>query len=89
MSCTRIVDSVWERHLVCCTGIGVAPTDPDTLATYLAELADRPCVGKPNLTIPIAMEGETEIDMGALLEERDVHGGLQDSSGEEDNVGST
>ena len=52
----------------------MALRDPDSLAEYLAEMADRACVGNPNLPIPISEKGETEIDLSVLREDRDGPG---------------
>ena len=51
------------RHLVRCTEMGQAPTDPEALATYLAAMAERACVANPNLPVPVPVDGDQEIDL--------------------------
>ena len=62
--CSRCGQTDSYQHLVRCTDMGKAPTDPEALADYLAEMAERACVANPNLPIPVMQGGDQEIDRG-------------------------
>ena len=63
--------------------MGKAPTTPEVLADYLAEMAERACVANPNLLVPVIPSGDQEIDLG---ENVDADGGFGDAEIESSGV---
>ena len=81
--CGRCSQTDSFQNVIQCTGMGTAPTDPDALAGYLAELADRACVGNPNLPIPITAADDTEINLEVDLGDGTAEIGLGEIQTEE------